>query len=106
MTEDPLKVYQKFDPEIHKWVDKLRAFAFEDGALPGKVKILIAMALDAVQGSANGVRALAQAAIKAGASRKEIGEALRVALYVGGVDSAYTAARGLSGSSGSRTRLS
>jgi alkylhydroperoxidase/carboxymuconolactone decarboxylase family protein YurZ len=96
MAEDPLKVYQKLDPEIRKWVENLRSFAFKDGALSGKMKILIALALDAAHGSTEGVRALARSAMKAGATKEEIGEALRVTLYVCGVGSAYTAARALS----------
>lgn len=96
MTEDPLKVYQKLDPELRKWVENLRSFAFKDGALPGKMKILIAMALDAAHGATGGVRALARSAMKVGATREEIGEALRVALFVCGVGSAYTAANALS----------
>ena len=96
MAEDPLKVYQKLDPEIRKWVENLRSFAFKDGALPGKMKFLIAMALDAAHGSANGVRALAQSAMKAGATKAEIGEALRVAFFVGGSGAAYTAGHALS----------
>jgi alkylhydroperoxidase/carboxymuconolactone decarboxylase family protein YurZ len=41
------------------------------------------------------VKALAQAAIQAGATKKEIGEALRVAQYVSGVGTVYTAAQAL-----------
>lgn len=96
MAEDPLRVYHKLDPEIRKWVDNFRSFAFKDGALPSKVKLLIAMALDAAHGSANGVRALAQSAMKAGATKEEIGEAIRVAFFVGGSGSAYTAGHALS----------
>ena len=95
MAEDPLKVYENFDPEIGKQLENIRSFAFKDGALSSKIKILIAMALDASHGAVQGVRALANMAMKAGATKQEIGEALRVALYVSGAGSAYTAAAAL-----------
>ncbi len=95
MAEDPLKVYEKLDPEMRKQVENMRAFAFKEGTLPVKIKILIAMALDASHGAVQGVRALANMAMKAGATKEEIAEALRVALYVCGAGSIYTAAAGL-----------
>ena len=67
--------------------------AFSDGALSRNFKLLIAMALDASQGAVEGVRALAGQATKAGATKEEIGEAIRVAQYICGVGSVYTAAR-------------
>jgi len=41
------------------------------------------------------VRALAQQAMKAGATKEEIAETLRVTQYISGVGSVYTAARAL-----------
>ena len=93
MAEDPLKIYEKVDPDIRKQVESARNFAFKDGALPGKFKILIAMALDASHGATQGVKNLAQMAMKAGATKQEVAEALRVAIYVAGAGSAYTAAQ-------------
>ncbi|MEM2957492.1 MAG: carboxymuconolactone decarboxylase family protein [Candidatus Jordarchaeaceae archaeon] len=95
MAEDPLKIYEKLDSEMRRQVENMRAFAFKEGALPVKIKILIAMALDASHGAVQGVRALANLAMKAGATKEEIAEALRVALYVCGAGSAYTAAAAL-----------
>lgn len=40
------------------------------------------MALEASHGTTQGVKALAQAAMDAGATRKEVMEALRVAQYI------------------------
>lgn len=57
--------------------------------------MLIAMALDASLGSVDGVKSLAQAAIQAGATKEEIMEALRVAQYISGGSSVYTASRAL-----------
>jgi alkylhydroperoxidase/carboxymuconolactone decarboxylase family protein YurZ len=51
------------------------------------------MALDASEGVVEGVRSLAEQAMKAGATREEIVETLRVAQYICGVGSVYTTAR-------------
>jgi len=92
MAENPLKVLEKLDPELLKLVDQTKALALNDGALPRKFKLLIAMALDASQGTAEGVMSLAQQALKAGASKEEIMETIRVAQYVCGAGCVYTAA--------------
>ena len=95
MSEHPLKIFEKLDPELLKLVENTRELALTDGALPKKFKLLIAMALDASHGAVQGVKALAQAAMQAGATKEEITEALRVAQYVSGVGSVYTAAHAL-----------
>ncbi|MBI4334253.1 MAG: carboxymuconolactone decarboxylase family protein [Chloroflexi bacterium] len=95
MPEHPLKVFQKLDPELLKHVENTRALALADGALPRKYKLLIAMTLDATQGSVGGVASLARSAMEAGATREEIGEALRVGQYICGVGCIYTAAEAL-----------
>ena len=92
MAENPLKIFEKMDPELLKLVDQAKALALNDGALPRKFKLLIAMALDASQGTAEGVMSLAQQALNAGATKEEIMEAVRVAQYVCGVGCVYTAA--------------
>ncbi len=97
MPENPLKVLEAVDPELFKEVEGARKLAFTDGALPSKYKYLAAMALDAAHGTERGVNSLAQAAMRAGASREEIAETLRVAYFISGVGSTYTAARGLAG---------
>jgi alkylhydroperoxidase/carboxymuconolactone decarboxylase family protein YurZ len=95
MSQHPLKIYEKLDPKLLKLVEDTRDFALADGALPKKFKFLIAMALDASLGSVQGVKALAQGAMRAGATKEEIMEALRVAQYICGVGSVYTAAQAL-----------
>jgi alkylhydroperoxidase/carboxymuconolactone decarboxylase family protein YurZ len=55
------------------------------------------MALDGSHGAAEGVRALAEQAMKAGATKEEIAETIRVAQYVSGVGSVYTAAHAFKG---------
>ena len=55
----------------------------------------MAMALDASVGAVEGVKALTALAMKEGATKEEIGETLRVAQYISGVGSVYTAAHAL-----------
>lgn len=95
MSEHPLRVFEELDPELLNLVENTREFALAEGALPKKFKLLIAMALDASHGTVQGVKALAQAAIQAGATKGEITEALRVAQYISGVGCVYTAAHAL-----------
>ncbi len=95
MAEHPLKIFETFDPELFKLVQDSQHFALKDGALPRKMKLLIAMSLDASIGSSDGVKSLAQQAMKAGATKEEIAEALRVVQYIRGASTAYTAARAL-----------
>jgi alkylhydroperoxidase/carboxymuconolactone decarboxylase family protein YurZ len=93
MSEHPLKILERLDPELLKLIGQTNELALADGALPRKVKLLIAMALDAADGATEGVKALAALAMQAGATQQEVMEALRVAQYVSGVGSVYTAAR-------------
>ena len=95
MADHPLKVFERTDPDLRKLVQSTNDFALGEGTLPKKIKLLIAMALDAAHGAAEGVRSLADQALKAGATKEEIMEAVRVTQYVSGVGAVYTAARGL-----------
>jgi alkylhydroperoxidase/carboxymuconolactone decarboxylase family protein YurZ len=95
MGKDPLSTINDLDPELFDLVSQNRQFAFKEGELPVKVKYLIALALDASHGAENGVRALSQQAIKYGASKEEIMEALHVAHFICGAGCIYTAAVGL-----------
>jgi len=95
MSEEPLKIFQKLDPELLELVESTNRFALVDGALPRKFKLLIAMALDASLGAVQGVKVLAQAAMRAGATREEVAETVRVVNYISGVGSIYTAAQAL-----------
>ena len=93
MSKNPLDIIRDLDEELFKGVQLSRDLAFKEGALSVKEKYLIAMALDAAHGASDGVLSLAKQAQAAGASKKEIMEALRVAFYVTGAGSIYTAAR-------------
>jgi alkylhydroperoxidase/carboxymuconolactone decarboxylase family protein YurZ len=92
MAENPLKIIEKLDLELFKNVETTQALALGAGALPRKVKLLMAMALDASHGAFEGVKALTVQAMKAGATKEEILETLRVAQYISGVGCVYTAA--------------
>ncbi len=95
MAEDPLKPIEKIDPTLPKLVGEIGDLAFKEGAIPSKYKYLIALALDASKGDIEGVTALAQSAIKAGATKEEIVEAVRVTHFVCGGSGIYIAAKGL-----------
>ena len=95
MPDYPLATMKKLDPEFMKHLEETDALVYADGALPRKVKLLMAMAFDAAEGAAGGVRALAEQAMKAGATKEEIAEALRVAFHLSGIGSLYAASFGL-----------
>ena len=95
LTEHPLKIFEKLDPQLLKHVENSSEFVFADGALPGKFKLLIGMSFDASYGTVQGVKSLAQQAMEAGATKEEITEALRVAQHLSGVGCIYIAAQAL-----------
>ena len=95
MPEDPLATMRALDPHFMKHIDDTDALVYADGALPRRTKLLIAMAFDAANGAPGGVRALAEQALKAGATKAEIAETLRVAFHLSGVGCLYAASFGL-----------
>jgi alkylhydroperoxidase/carboxymuconolactone decarboxylase family protein YurZ len=95
MAENPLTIIEKLDPDLFKNVEATRDLALGDGVLPRKVKLLMAMALDASHGTVEGVKALTQQAMKAGATKEEIMETVRVAQFISGAGCVYTAAHAL-----------
>jgi AhpD family alkylhydroperoxidase len=95
MPDHPLSTMCKLDPEFMKHLEDTDALVYADGALPRRFKLLMAMAFDAANGAPGGVRALAEQALKAGATKEEIAEALRVAFHLSGVGSLYAASFGL-----------
>ena len=78
---DEIKYY---DPELHQAVTALADLSMAPGALDGKTKTLITLALDALAGAKKGVEVLAKQARKLGATDQEIAEALRLAYFVAG----------------------
>jgi alkylhydroperoxidase/carboxymuconolactone decarboxylase family protein YurZ len=95
MPENPLETLARIDPAMMAHLKSADELVYGAGALPSKVKLLIALALDAAHGAENGVRALARRAVKEGATREEIAEALRVAYHLSGVGALYTASAAL-----------
>ena len=95
MPENPLATLQAIDPLVIRHLHDSDSLVFDSGALPRKLKLLIAMAFDAANGAPGGVRALAEQALKAGATKEEIAEALRVAFHLSGVGCLYAASFGL-----------
>jgi alkylhydroperoxidase/carboxymuconolactone decarboxylase family protein YurZ len=93
MAENPLKMIEKLDLQLFKNVETTQTLVLGDGALSRKVKLLMAMALDASHGAVEGVKSLTQQAMKAGATKEEIMETVRVAQYVTGVGCVYVAAQ-------------
>ena len=92
MSGNPLEIYRKFDPEVIKSFENLQELALSEGELSQKVKLLIAMAIDAENGALHGAIALGNRAINLGATKEEIVETLRVAYYVGGNRALFTSA--------------
>jgi alkylhydroperoxidase/carboxymuconolactone decarboxylase family protein YurZ len=62
----------------------MREHILEDGAIPAKYKLLMAMLTDAVAAHPSGVTALADDARAAGTSEAEITEAVEVGYLFGG----------------------
>ena len=95
MAEHPLSTLEKLDPRLMNHLKETNDLIYAPGALPKKFKLLMAMAFDAAYGADQGVKALANAAMKEGATKEEIAEALRVAYHLSGVGTLYTASNGL-----------
>jgi AhpD family alkylhydroperoxidase len=72
------------DPEFARIIERVAVASMEPGALDRKTKLLIALALDAAHGAAQGVSSIAQALRASGTSDAEIAEALRVAYFASG----------------------
>jgi alkylhydroperoxidase/carboxymuconolactone decarboxylase family protein YurZ len=89
MTQVPAAVslIEQHDPEFLNDLAATAADAFSPGALDVKYKFLLAMALDAQANHPGGTRSFARRAREAGATDREIVEALRVVFYLGGMQS-------------------
>ena len=60
------------DAEMAKMHDQLDSMAFSDGRLPKKIRLLMAMAIDASHGEQGSVKVYASRAKEAGATEEEI----------------------------------
>jgi alkylhydroperoxidase/carboxymuconolactone decarboxylase family protein YurZ len=74
---------EKTDPGLYKLVSEQQDLIMGPGALDIKVKLLIALAIDAYAGS-TGVRGISEVLRKMGASDDEIKESLRIAYNIAG----------------------
>lgn len=83
-----LEQMAQHDPEYYDMIKQMAEKALSPSALDRKTALLIVLALDAGKGAAEGVKAVAGQARAAGASEEEIREALRLAFYVSGMDTA------------------
>ena len=83
---------EKSTPALFKNVTVVRESIMEDGALSLKVKTLMSMICDALLSHPEGVAAIANRARGLGASEEEIGEAVAVAYYMGGMPALVTGA--------------
>ncbi len=71
-------------PEIHGALEQARQAAYADGALPGRQKLLVALAIAAAVKCEPCVRMYAEKAVRAGATSKEAVEILNVVMAMGG----------------------
>jgi len=97
MSGSPLDIFKEFDPKTLESWKNLQDLAFVEGALTPKIKLLIAMAIDAEHGAIQGAVAIGKRAIKLGATKEEIVEALRVAYSIGGNRALFASALVLQG---------
>ncbi len=92
MSGNPLDVFKEFDPKILDTWKNLQELTFAPGALTPKTKLIIALAIDVELGSVEGATALGRRALKAGATKEEIVEAMRVAYSIAGNSALFTSA--------------
>lgn len=95
MNGNPLEIINKLDSDFFNNINNTRDHTFKEGALSKKIKLLVALALDADHGAVNGVKSLAAQAINNGATKEEIMETLHVVNYISGVGGVYSAAAAL-----------
>ena len=95
MPENPLQVIMDEDSELFTLLENTRELAFAEGGIPLKYKLIIAMSLDAANGSVDGMKFLAIQAMQAGATKEEVMQTIRITQYIFGVGSVYTASNAL-----------
>ena len=92
MSGNPLDIFKEFDPKVLESWKNIQELTFAKGALDPKTKLLIAMAIDVEHGAMQGAVAIGKRALKAGATKEEIVEAMRVAYSIGGNSALFTSA--------------
>ncbi len=82
---------KELSPEIHSSLEHVRNVAYSNGEVPGKHKLLVALAIAASVKCEPCIRMYAEKAINAGASLDEAVEILNVTMAMGGcVGEAWT----------------
>lgn len=95
-TNQRMAVMRRSIPTVAKGFAELAKAAIEPGALDSKTKELIALALGVAARCDGCIVFHVKAAVKYGATRDEIAEALGVVIYLGGGPAAIYAAEALS----------
>jgi alkylhydroperoxidase/carboxymuconolactone decarboxylase family protein YurZ len=85
-------VLKEHDPELYELTQRARGHVMADGAVPAKIKTLMAMLCDAVRDRHAAVPHLANVARAQGATDAEIAETIAVAYWIGGVHALNTGA--------------
>ncbi len=75
---------KELSPEIHSSLEHVREVAYADGEVPGKHKLLVALAIAASVKCEPCVRMYAEKAVNAGATQEEAVEILNVTVAMGG----------------------
>jgi len=97
MDGHPLQAIKDSDAALFERIIDTKDFAFQEGEVSKKHKLLIALAIDVAKNSENGIRSLTNQAMECGATKQEIIETLRIANYICGAGSMYTPAAALKG---------
>ncbi|MEM2943826.1 MAG: carboxymuconolactone decarboxylase family protein [Methanomassiliicoccales archaeon] len=79
-----LELLSKQKPEVIRALYRLKVEVFKNGALPTKVKELIAVAIACLLRSEICLETHIEAAVANGATREEVQEAMLVAMYLAG----------------------
>jgi alkylhydroperoxidase/carboxymuconolactone decarboxylase family protein YurZ len=87
-----MSVLKEHDPQLYALVRQVRQHAMQDGAIPAKIKTLMALLCDAVRDRHEAARVLANVARAQGATDSEIAETLAVAYWIGGLHALNTGA--------------
>ncbi len=92
MSGNPLDIFKELDSKVLESWQNLQDLTFTQGALDPKIKLLIAMSIDVEHGAMQGAIAIGKRALRLGAKKEEIVEALRVAYSIGGNRALFTSA--------------
>ncbi|ABQ26696.1 carboxymuconolactone decarboxylase family protein [Geotalea uraniireducens] len=88
MVEIPsfMAAIKESDPVFYEKIIEMREFAYKDGALSSKIKLLMIMLMDAAYGSKIGCAKISDMARRVGATEEEIRETVRLSFIMGGLN--------------------